>query len=61
MWPIKEKENRRLLVHIVAKSYPLWPAVQMRRYVSLININPSGMQQILFAIQIEVKNRLLRK
>ena len=36
MWPIKEKENRQLLI-IVAKSYE-----GIRRYGSLININPSG-------------------
>ena len=28
--------------HIVAKSFPLWQAVVMRRYGSLININLSG-------------------
>ena len=38
MWPIKEKQNRQLL----AKSYPLQQAAGMRRYNSLININPSG-------------------
>ena len=37
MWPIKEKEN----AHIMAKYYPLNQAAGMRRYGSLININPS--------------------
>ena len=41
MWPIKEKENGNA-AHIVAKSYPLYLAVKMRRFGSLININPSG-------------------
>ena len=40
MWPIKEKENR-LAVHIMDKSYPLYLAVKMCRYGSLIKINPS--------------------
>ena len=35
MWPIKEKENRHLLI-----KFPL--AVRMGRYGSLIKINPSG-------------------
>ena len=38
MWPIKEKENRQLLI----KSYSLEQAVRMHRYGSLIKLNPSG-------------------
>ena len=34
------KERKQTAGHIVAKSYPLWQAVGMRRYGSLININP---------------------
>ena len=44
MWPLKEKENRQLLV---AKSYPLWQAVRMRRYSSLINIYPSDEAKLI--------------
>ena len=45
MWPIKEKENKQLLI-FVAKSYPLQLAVRMRRYGSLINIYPSATVQV---------------
>ena len=38
MWPIKEKENRQLLMYS-------GQAAGMRRYGSLININPSGMYE----------------
>ena len=37
-----KRERKQRIAHIVAKSYPLWQAVRMRRYDSLININPSG-------------------
>ena len=40
MCPIKETENRQLL-NKVAKFYPLQLAVSIRRYGSLISINPS--------------------
>ena len=40
MWPIEEREKRPLF--FVAKSYPLLLAERLRRYGSLININPSG-------------------
>ena len=40
MWPIRERKYTA--AHIVAKSYPLYLAVRMRRYGSLIKINPSG-------------------
>ena len=50
--PLKERENRQLLIQ--AKSYPLYLAVRMRRYGSLIIINPSGLekvtQSLLFAL-----------
>ena len=44
MWPIKEKDNKQLLI-LKAKFYPLWLAVIMRRYGSLINIKPPGPAQ----------------
>ena len=34
-------ERKLTAAHIVAKSYPLYLAVKMRRYGSLIRINPS--------------------
>ena len=40
MWPMTEKEKR----HIVGKSYPLYVAVNILRYGSLIKINPSRFQ-----------------
>ena len=36
MWPIKEREN------IVGKFYSLQQAVEMCRYSSLTNLNPSS-------------------
>ena len=48
MWPIKNR--KQTAAHKVAKSYPLYLAVRMRRYVSLININPSSLHKPLFAI-----------
>ena len=36
-----KRERNLEPAHIVAKSYPLWLAVGMIRYGSLININPS--------------------
>ena len=41
----KKKELKQTAAHIVAKSYPLQQAAGMRRYGSLININPSGLYQ----------------
>ena len=35
--------------HIIAKSYPLYRAVRMRRYGSLININPYGPDNLTLA------------
>ena len=40
-----KSERRQTAAHIVAKSYLLWLAVRMRRYGSLININPSGLYE----------------
>ena len=42
MWPVKEKENKKINIaaHIEAKCYP--QSVRMCRYGSLININPTG-------------------
>ena len=37
-----KRERKWSAAHIVAKSYPLLLAVGMRRYGSLINMNPSG-------------------
>ena len=45
MWPIQEKE-KKTAAHIVAKYYPLYLAVKMCRYGSLIYINPSGSYDI---------------
>ena len=39
-----KRERKYIAVHIVAKSYPLYIAVRMRRYGSLIKINPSGVK-----------------
>ena len=36
-----KRERKQTAAHIVAKSYPLWQAVGMHCYGSLININPS--------------------
>ena len=36
-----KKERKYTAAHIVAKFYPLYLAVRMRRYGSLININHS--------------------
>ena len=36
-----KRERKETAVHIVAKSYPLYLAVKMGRYGSLMNINPS--------------------
>ena len=41
MWPIKEKENKQLLI-IVPNSYPVQQVEGMLRYGSLINTNPSA-------------------
>ena len=38
--------------HKVANSYPLYLAVRMRRYGSLIKINPSGCIIILYAFDV---------
>ena len=35
-------ERKQTAAHVVAKSYLLYQAARMRRYGSLININPSG-------------------
>ena len=40
MWPIKERENKQLLI-LWPNLIPLYQAVGMRHYGSLININPS--------------------
>ena len=46
---VANKRERKLTsAHIVAKSYLLWQAVRLRRYGSLININPSVLDQVLF-------------
>ena len=37
-----KREIKYTAAHIVAKSYPLYLAEEMRRYGSLIYINPSG-------------------
>ena len=37
--------QKRKKIDIVAKSYPLWQAVKMHRYGSLISINPSGRRE----------------
>ena len=50
MWPIKEKDNRQLAAHIVAKSDLLYLAVRMRRYGSLIKIKPSGLKALIYGI-----------
>ena len=43
MWPIKEKENTcKHSCSYCGQFYPLQQTVQMRRYGSLIKINPSG-------------------
>ena len=36
-----KRERKYTAAHRVAKSYPLSKAAEMRRYGSLININPS--------------------
>ena len=36
-----KRERKQTAAHIVAKPYPLYLAVRMRRYGSLFNINPS--------------------
>ena len=36
-----KRERKLTAAHVVAKSYPLYLAVRMRRYGSLIKINPS--------------------
>ena len=51
MWPIKEKENRQLLI-LWPNLIPLYQAVGMRCYGSLININPSGRNQPTSTIKI---------
>ena len=38
-----KREKKYTDAHIAAKFYPLWLAVKMRRYGSLINIYPSGL------------------
>ena len=43
MWAIKEK-----VAHIVVKTYPLYLAVRMRRYGSLIKIKTSGSNEAFF-------------
>ena len=40
-----KRERKWTAVHIVAKSYPLYLAVRMRCYVSLLNINPSTIEE----------------
>ena len=52
MWPIKEKENRQLLIQWSANSYTLQQAERMCRYGSLLKINPSG---IIIAIKVTLK------
>ena len=37
-----KRERKQTAANVVAKSYPLYLAVRMRRYGSLIKINPSG-------------------
>ena len=48
MWPIQETA-----AHIVAKSYPIQQAVGMCRYVSLLNINPSGITCIAQSVRVQ--------
>ena len=40
-----KRERKLTAAHIAAKSYPLCLAVRMRRYGSLLNINPSLLVQ----------------
>ena len=42
MWPIKEKENRQLLIYSSQ-------VIGIRRYGSLININLSGSYEYLYS------------
>ena len=42
-----------IVAYEVAKSYPLWQAVKMRRYGSLININPSAFGESLMLKKLE--------
>ena len=51
MWPIKEKENRQLVI-LSPKFYPLWQAVQMHRYGSLIDIDHSALKEIIKSKQL---------
>ena len=51
----QKRERKQTAVHIVANSYPLYLAVRMRRYGSLIKINPSGCNDTLFfSVQVSV-------
>ena len=43
---VANKRERQINI-VVAKSFPLLLAAGMRRYGSLININPSILQQLL--------------
>ena len=55
----KKRERKQTAAHIVAKSYPLWQAIIMRRYGSLSNINPCGRIQLPFYCHFRQKQ--LRK
>ena len=40
-----KRERKRTAAHIVAKSYPIASCIRMRRYGSLIKINPSVFEE----------------
>ena len=43
-----KRERKQTAAHIVTKSYPLYIAVKMCRYGSLINIDPSALHEVCF-------------
>ena len=49
-----KRESKSTAVHIVAQIFPLEQAVETRRYGSLIDINPSGKNQVEKTAQGEV-------
>ena len=56
-----KRERKKITAHIVAKSYHLEQAVGMRRYGSLININPSDSYvPLLFPLTNAIKPCWLR-